>query len=159
MWEAKVWRVRLAQVLGPEETAVFYPGYEPGQLVMVPPGGRHGGGLLNAAQTLAEGLSHLTFLKHGTEDGSNNWVVSGAHTASGKPLLAGDPHRALEVPNVYFQNHVACGDFDAIGFSFPGLPGFPAMTGPCRVAQVSMMTSLSPRTATVSLACSVCAIS
>ncbi|MEE8436084.1 MAG: penicillin acylase family protein [bacterium] len=134
VWEAKVWRVRLAQALGPEEAAAFYPGYAPGQVVMVPPGGRHGGGLLNAAKTLAEGLSHLTFLKHGTADGSNNWVVGGAHTASGKPLLAGDPHRALDVPNVYYQNHVACGEFDVIGFSFPGVPGFPHFAHNARVA-------------------------
>ncbi|MCH8886413.1 MAG: penicillin acylase family protein [SAR324 cluster bacterium] len=134
VWEAKVWRVRLAQALGPEGAAAFYPGYEPGQVVMAPPGGRYGGALLNAAQTLAEGLSHLTFLKHGTEDGSNNWVVGGAHTASGKPLLAGDPHRALDVPNVYYQNHVACGEFDVIGFSFPGVPGFPHFAHNARVA-------------------------
>ncbi|WP_194924250.1 penicillin acylase family protein [Catenulispora pinisilvae] len=57
--------------------------------------------------------------------GSNNWVVSGAHTASGRPLLAGDPHRPFETPGPYWQNHVSCDAFDAIGLSFPGVPGFP----------------------------------
>ena len=49
----------------------------------------------------------------------------GSRTASGKPLVAGDPHRPLDTPNVYYQNHVACPDFDALGLSFPGCPGFP----------------------------------
>jgi penicillin amidase len=59
------------------------------------------------------------------DGGSNNWAVSGRRTASGKPLVAGDPHRPLDVPNVYYQNHLACPEFDAIGLSFPGVPGFP----------------------------------
>ena len=59
------------------------------------------------------------------EAGSNNWAVAGSRTASGKPLLAGDPHRPLDVPNVYYQNHISCPEFDAIGLSFPGAPGFP----------------------------------
>ena len=57
--------------------------------------------------------------------GSNNWALSGRRTASGKPLVAGDPHRPLDVPSVYYQNHLACPDLDAIGLSFAGVPGLP----------------------------------
>ncbi len=57
--------------------------------------------------------------------GSNNWALSGRHTASGRPLLAGDPHRVLEMPNMYLQMHLACDDFDVIGLTIPGVPGFP----------------------------------
>ena len=60
-----------------------------------------------------------------TDSGSNNWALSGSRTASGKPLMAGDPHRGLDTPNVYYQNHVACPEFDAVGLSFPGFPAFP----------------------------------
>jgi penicillin amidase len=56
-------------------------------------------------------------------DGSNNWAVHGSRTASGRPLVAGDPHRTVEAPNVYYQNHVSCPEFDAIGFSMAGVPG------------------------------------
>ena len=66
--------------------------------------------------TLLQGLGEI-------DGGSNNWVVHGSKTASGKPLLAGDPHRALDTPNVYYQNHLTCPDFDAIGYSFVGTPG------------------------------------
>lgn len=134
VWESKLWRARMLEAMGPEKVAAFHPGYTPGQLVIVPPGGRFGGAPLHAMEQLKEALGHLTYLRHGTEDGSNNWVVGGARTASGKPLLAGDPHRALDVPNVYYQNHVACDAFDVIGFSFPGVPGFPHFAHNARVA-------------------------
>jgi penicillin amidase len=39
--------------------------------------------------------------------------------------MAGDPHRGFDTPNVYYQNHLACPDFDVVGVSFPGAPGFP----------------------------------
>ncbi len=134
VWEAKVWRARLLNHLGPAGTAALYPGYPPGQPVIVPPGGTYRGPLLDGLRALAEGLSHLTFMKEGVDQGSNNWVVGGSRTASGKPLVAGDPHRALDVPGVYYQNHVACDAFDAIGFSFAGVPGFPHFAHNARVA-------------------------
>lgn len=58
-----------------------------------------------------------------TQSGSNAWVVSGTRTASGRPLLAGDPHRNLEVPGCYQQVGLACDEFDVVGFAFPGVPG------------------------------------
>ncbi len=59
--------------------------------------------------------------------GSNSWVVGGGRTASGLPLLAGDPHRGFESPNAYQQVRLTCTDpsdgFDVAGFTFPGVPG------------------------------------
>lgn len=57
--------------------------------------------------------------------GSNNLAVDGRHTASGKPMIAGDPHRAFEIPGMYAQLHLTCDEFDALGFSVPGVPAFP----------------------------------
>ncbi len=57
--------------------------------------------------------------------GSNNWVVSGTHTASGLPLLADDPHLAVQMPSIWFENSLhcdACGTH-LTGFSFAGVPG------------------------------------
>ena len=59
------------------------------------------------------------------DGGSNSWAVSGESTATGKPLVAGDSHRALDTPNAYYQNRIACPEFDVIGLSFPGVPAFP----------------------------------
>ena len=58
-------------------------------------------------------------------DSSNAWVISGDRTKSGLPLVAGDSHRALDTPNVYYQNHIACPSFRCSGFSVPGVPGMP----------------------------------
>ena len=56
--------------------------------------------------------------------GSNAWAVGGARTASGRPLIGGDPHRIFESPGVYAQVRLASGDeLDVFGFTFPGVPG------------------------------------
>ena len=54
--------------------------------------------------------------------GSNNWVVDGTMTATGKPLLANDPHLAAHVPSIWYLAHVSAGDFDMIGATLPGTP-------------------------------------
>ncbi|MCI0155980.1 penicillin acylase family protein [Leifsonia shinshuensis] len=65
----------------------------------------------------------------GDDIGSNSWVVSGAHTATGKPLLANDPHLGAVMPSVWYQVGLHCAavgpdcPFDVAGFSFSGLPG------------------------------------
>jgi penicillin amidase len=56
--------------------------------------------------------------------GSNNWVVSGAHTVSGKPLLSNDMHLGHQMPNLWYEAHLRCdcGNFDAAGVTLPGMP-------------------------------------
>jgi penicillin G amidase len=54
--------------------------------------------------------------------GSNNWVVSGAHTVSGKPLLSNDMHLPHRVPGVWYELQLHSGDFNMEGFSLPGVP-------------------------------------
>ncbi len=54
--------------------------------------------------------------------GSNNWVVDGRHTVSGKPLLANDPHLGLNSPALWYFAHLSAPGLDAIGATLPGLP-------------------------------------
>ena len=54
--------------------------------------------------------------------GSNNWVVSGTHTASGKPLLSNDMHLSLTVPGIWYEADLEAGAFHAAGVTVPGLP-------------------------------------
>lgn len=54
--------------------------------------------------------------------GSNNWVVSGAHTASGKPLLANDTHLELTIPPIWYEIHVTAPGWNVKGITFPGAP-------------------------------------
>jgi penicillin amidase len=56
--------------------------------------------------------------------GSNNWVVSGQHTVSGKPLLSNDMHLDHQMPNLWFAAHLKTtnGNFDVAGVTLPGIP-------------------------------------
>jgi penicillin amidase len=54
--------------------------------------------------------------------GSNNWVVSGQHTVSGKPLLSNDMHLDHQMPNLWFAAHLNSGAFEVAGVTLPGLP-------------------------------------
>ncbi len=67
------------------------------------------------------------FRTEGLAGGSNAYAVGGGRTRSGRPLVAGDPHRLFEAPNVYLQVRLACTDpddpFDVVGMTFPGVPG------------------------------------
>jgi penicillin amidase len=54
--------------------------------------------------------------------GSNNWVVSGKHTQSGKPLLANDPHLGHRVPSVWYMIHLKAPGLNVSGVSLPGFP-------------------------------------
>ncbi|WP_370619786.1 penicillin acylase family protein [Mumia sp. Pv 4-285] len=55
--------------------------------------------------------------------GSNAWALHGSRTRTGSPLLAGDPHRVIEIPGVYQQVRLAGPDGDVLGLAFPGVPG------------------------------------
>ncbi len=54
--------------------------------------------------------------------GSNNWVVSGAHTATGKPILANDTHLELTIPSIWYELHLTAPGSNVEGFTLPGAP-------------------------------------
>lgn len=56
-------------------------------------------------------------------EGSNNWVVSAARSATGRPILANDPHRAYSTPSLRYLAHLSAPGMDVIGAGEPGLPG------------------------------------
>lgn len=55
-------------------------------------------------------------------NGSNDWVVSGAHTVTGKPLLSNDMHLGHQMPNLWYEAHLQTADFDVVGVTLPGMP-------------------------------------
>ncbi|SEN09576.1 penicillin acylase family protein [Actinacidiphila rubida] len=65
----------------------------------------------------------------GSGIGSNSWVVSGAYTTTGKPLLANDPHLAPQLPSLWYQMGLHCRTvssacpYDVAGYTFSGMPG------------------------------------
>jgi penicillin G amidase len=64
-------------------------------------------------ETLPEGLP---------VNGSNDWVVSGAHTVTGKPLLSNDMHLGHQMPNLWYEAHLHAGALDVAGVTLPGMP-------------------------------------
>lgn len=54
--------------------------------------------------------------------GSNQWAVSGQHTVKGLPLVANDPHLALDMPSTFYPIHLTAGDSDTMGSGFAGVP-------------------------------------
>jgi len=58
----------------------------------------------------------------GCSPGSNNWVIAGRHTASGKPLLSNDMHLGLTEPNIWFMADLSAPGFHAAGVTLPGMP-------------------------------------
>ena len=56
-------------------------------------------------------------------EGSNNWAVSGARTASGRPILASDPHRLHAIPSLRYFVHLTAPGLDVIGAGEPSAPG------------------------------------
>ena len=54
--------------------------------------------------------------------GSNNWVIAGSHTASGKPMLSNDMHLSLTEPNIWFMADLKAPGFHAAGVTLPGMP-------------------------------------
>jgi penicillin amidase len=118
---SKLWRAVVATAAGEHAAGSMVSGFGEEHVASVPPGARCRPAIVGL------GLGEV-------DGGSNNWVVAGARTASGAPLLAGDPHRELEAPNVYVQGHVACNEWDVLGIGMPGVPGFPHFGHNDRVA-------------------------
>jgi len=55
-------------------------------------------------------------------NGSNDWVVSGAHTVTGKPLLSNDMHLGHQMPNLWYEAHLRSSNLDVAGVTLPGMP-------------------------------------
>jgi penicillin amidase len=115
-WRSELLRLSLAQRLPLAAMREFLPPYPGDAPLPLPDLKRLYGPLerepiqVSALQT-AEGI------------GSNSWVVSGARTTSGKPLLANDPHLGLTAPSVWYLAHLHAPGLEVIGGTLPGVPG------------------------------------
>ena len=106
-WEQEAYRALFADRLPPDVQDVLYPTRFADDHILF--GTDRAPALASAAEE--------------TSRGSNNWVLSGAHTATGKPLLANDPHLGLSVPSIWTTVHLQAPDLDVAGVTLPGTPG------------------------------------
>jgi penicillin G amidase len=131
-WQKKLWRGRLAALLG-AATVARLEGRDATAVPLIVPPGALGPTPAADPDSLEEVRAAMAGLVE-VAGGSNSWALAGSRTRSGRPLVAGDPHRLVEVPNVYYQCHLAGPEFDAIGLAFVGVPGFPHFGHNQRVA-------------------------
>jgi penicillin amidase len=122
-WQKKLWRARVVEILGVDAVARIEAAAVRQELPLIVPPGKPftpSGPDPTELAALHDAMAILD-----DRGGSNSWAFHGSRTASGLPLVAGDPHRMVEVPGVYYQVHLACDAFDAIGLAFVGVPGLP----------------------------------
>jgi penicillin G amidase len=116
-YDTDISRQELATALGPERAAQLLPGY-PADAPSILAAGSNG-----QLQDLWATRQNLRQLGLGDEHaGSNDWVVAGSRTASGKPLLANDPHLRAQIPSVWYLAGLHGDNINAVGATFPGLP-------------------------------------
>ena len=131
----KLWRILALPVVGAEQAVKLRYDDGGGDALCIPPGavaarlGADLAALRPAVRALLQAMG-----ADETGGGSNNWAIGPARSATGRPILAGDPHRVFEIPGMYAQHHLACDAFDAIGLTVPGVPGFPHFMHNGRVA-------------------------
>ena len=137
-WRAELMRLRLSSRLTAEQIAQFMPSGSEVALPILPDLKQHyaaAGLVLPAAADQAKTASAQPEPKLGNwlaqaqelqpdSLGSNNWVVSGAKTASGKPLLANDPHLGLSAPSIWYFAHLNATSppQNLVGVTLPGVP-------------------------------------
>jgi penicillin G amidase len=115
-WRTELLRMRLAKKLSTAQIGEFLPPY-PGDAPLAIADYAALYRQLDASKLAALALPGLT------EDGaSNNWVVAGSRTASGKPLLANDPHLGLAAPAIWYFAHLSAPGLDVMGATLPGVP-------------------------------------
>ena len=79
--------------------------------------------LEHTKKSLTSLLSREVVRAHNQDVGSNNWVVSGARSNTGRPILADDPHRAHAIPSLRYVVHLNAPGINVIGAGEPALPG------------------------------------
>ena len=116
-WRAELLRLRLARKIGDD-----------GVKFLIEPSGDNGDATLSLVRAATQGID-LDRLYRATDniatqkrEASNEWVLSGAHAVSGKPLLANDPHLALTFPGIWYLARLVGPGFDIRGASSPGSP-------------------------------------
>jgi penicillin amidase len=115
----EILRARLVAAVGVEEAETVLP-TEPTR-ALDPVQGLDLAGLDNAS--LGGTGSAFQDIAFQRVEGSNNWVVSGKKTRSGKPILANDPHRAITHPSVRYVTHLVGPGWNVIGAGEPASPG------------------------------------
>lgn len=119
-WEQELLRGKILAKLGPAGANFLHLWAKDGAIASLPG--------LEGAGKLFDRLSELydeakSFFPNAGEPGASNaWAVAGSRSASGRPVLASDPHLVGRVPSIWHEIHLVAPGLDVCGVSFPGLP-------------------------------------
>jgi len=116
-WRTELARLRFANKLGRERANEIIPPY-PGDPTIPLPDFK----ALYAELTPTADALLAAFPSEDYANGSNSWVVSGARSETGKPLLANDPHLGLQAPSLWYFAHVSSPSMNVVGGTLPGVP-------------------------------------
>ncbi|MDH7488246.1 MAG: penicillin acylase family protein [Anaerolineae bacterium] len=119
--DSEIMRAVLLKKFGTDAVQQLLPAYRPDHPVIVPTGVAWQDVDTSLLAVLDEVNRFAGREVLGT--GSNNWVIAGSKTTTGAPLLANDPHLAIQMPSIWYEIGLHGGDFDVVGSSFPGAPG------------------------------------
>ncbi len=121
-WASRLSHAKIAAGLGPEAVSAIVPDIPEGAALIAPSGARW----TRQSHPFAEDIE----LAAGEPDGlvaagggSNCWVVHGSKSATGRPIVVGDPHLAIGIPAQWYVMHMECPEFTAAGPCSPGYPG------------------------------------
>ncbi|NWF81980.1 MAG: penicillin acylase family protein [Chloroflexi bacterium] len=121
-WTSELFNSKIIAAVGAERAAAIAPRYPGAAVVSVAPEAALPPHLGEGALRLAAEAAPFTG-ESGAPQGSNGWAVAGTRTASGRPLLAEDPHLGLTMPGLWYLVHLEGGDFKVAGVSLPGTCG------------------------------------
>ena len=120
-WETELARLQVLVEDGEEALRALDLTYAAHLPVTAPPGRSAGPAVERLATDLAALRDRL-----GLQGASNNWVVAGSRTASGRPLVANDPHLPPTLPPLWYLAHLSTPDWSLVGAAFAGTPGVAA---------------------------------
>lgn len=121
-WATKLRYAKAAAARGVEALVNLLPDHIPGMALITPSGARW----TADEHPYAEALHHLIDEPEGTVaagGGSNCWVIHGARTTTGAPIVCGDPHLNVRIPPEWHVMHMECPEFTVAGPCTPGAPG------------------------------------
>jgi penicillin G amidase len=119
-WEMELYRAQLVRDAGADLAARLEPQYPRANPVVVQPGEPYGGRGADIASQIERVKEAIGLTAQAA--GSNNWVVSGERSVTGKPLLACDPHLSTTIPSLFYQADLGCDSYRVVGATLPHSP-------------------------------------
>ncbi len=121
-WESELLRQKLISALGEDKMRELVPPYPDEGPFIIPAEAKSYAYLDTALLDDYQQVKALVGIES-QHIGSNNWVVDGTKTATGRPMLANDTHLGIQMPSIWYEIHLVSDELDVVGFSFPGAPG------------------------------------